>query len=206
MTIRTKVTNLSSREASMLLMVCNVQALRDGIDLTLYLSLEFLYSYLTHSGSRRPEEVKEEKVRQTLLLTDLILSTFRGEWSDMEERIAILDDQVYAAVRDSNWLPDKRTYNSWVQHWSPGRWLEVRIVPLESLINRSNVSQPYSGYCKGYGEGTSHGPASTPYDSELDGEEYSEPTPPGFNLLEAEAYNRILSAIEANRAKRVQGR
>jgi hypothetical protein len=206
MTIRAKVTDLSYKEASMLLMVCNVQALRDGIDITLYLSLEFLYSILTKSGSIRPEDISEERIRQTALLAHLIMSSFRGEWSDMGERIRILDDQVLAAVSSSGWLPDKRTYNSWVVHWQPDRWLQVRIVPLETLLNRSGTSEPYSGYCKGYGEGSSRGAQSTPYDSELDGERYTDPVPPEFNLLEVQAYQSIHNAIEANRARRVQTR
>lgn len=205
MTIRANVTNLTVREASILLMVCNVQALKDGLDMTLYLSIEFLYALLTRSGSLKPEDIKEEKVRQTALLSDLIMSSFRGEWTQMGERIRILDSEVLEAIRASNWLPDKRTYNSWLQHWQPGKWLSVRIVPLDTFLERSGHSEPYSGYCKGYGEGTSPGPKKTPYDSELDGEEYTEPRPPEFNLLEVQAYQRILNSLEANRAKRVQG-
>jgi len=204
MTIQSKVTNLSTKEASMLLMVCNVLALREGLDITTYLAMEFLYARLTRSGSIQPEEIKEEKQRQTALLAHLILSTFRGEWTDLGEKIYILDDQVYAAIRASNWLPDKRTFNSWLQHWLPEKWLELRIVPLEVILDRSRYSEPYSGYCKGYGEGSSRGAQSTPYDSELDGEEYSEPTPPRFNLLEAKSYQEIHNAIEANRARKVQ--
>jgi hypothetical protein len=205
MTIRANVTNLTVREASMLLMVCNVQALRDGLDVTLYLSIEFLTALLTRSGSLRPEDIKEERVRQTCLLSDLIMSTFRGEWTQMGERVRILDREVLEAISASGWLPDKRTYNSWVQHWQPGKWLSVRIVPLDTLLNRSGSSEPYSGYCKGYGEGSSRGAKKTPYDYELDGEDYAEPKPPEFNLLEVQAYQRILNALEANRTRRTQG-
>lgn len=204
MTIRTKVSNLSTKEASMLLMVCNVLALSEGIDITLYMSMEFLYSFLTKSGSIPPEEIKEERYRQTCLLAHLILSTFRGEWNGVGEKIKILDTNVRDAVIESNWLPDKRTYNSWKQHWLPENWLEVRIVPLEVLLDRSSYSEPYSSYCKGYGEGTKSGTKKTPYSSELDGEEYTEPLPREFNLLEVQAYQYIHNAIEANRAKRIQ--
>jgi hypothetical protein len=205
MTIQPKVTNLSSREASMLLMICNVQALQDGIDTTLYLSMEYLYSYLTRSGSTSPSEIKEERVRQTCLLSHLILASVRGEWSNMGDRIQILDQQVREAVIDSNWLPDRRTYGSWAQHWSPDKWLQVRIVPVEYLLDRSKFSEPYSSYCKGYGEGTSRGAQSTPYDYEIDGEGHTEPIPPEFNLLEVEAYVKIFTALEAQKAKRIQG-
>lgn len=205
MTIRANVTNLTTREASILLMVCNVQALRDGLDVTLYLSIEFLYALLTRSSSLKPEDIKDERVRQTCLLADLIMSSFRGEWTQMGERVRIIDREVLEAIRASGWLPDKRTYNSWITHWQPGKWLSVRIVPLDIFLERSGNSEPYSGYCKGYGEGTSPGPKKTPYDYELDGEEYAEPRPPEFNLLEVQAYQRILNSLEANRARRTQG-
>jgi len=204
MTIRANVTNLTPREASILLMVCNVLALREGLDVTLYLSIEFLSALLTRSGSLKPEDIKDEKIRQTCLLSDLIMSTFRGEWTQMGERIRILDQEVLESIAASGWLPDKRTFNSWLQHWEPGRWLSVRIVPLDILLERSGISEPYSGYCKGYGEGTSPGPKKTPYDYELDGEEFAEPRPPEFNLLEVKAYQRILNSLEANRARRIQ--
>jgi len=206
MTIRPRVTSLNAKEASMLLMVCNVLALREGIDMTLYLSMEFLYSFLTKSASIRPEEIKEESHRQTCLLTDLILSTFRAEWIGLGERVKILDRDVLEAIQASNWLPTKRTFNSWLPHWTPDKWLEVRIVPLNlEYHRRSTFSEPYSSYCKGYGESSHRGAKKTPYDSELDGEEYEEPIPPEINLLEVEAYQRIQLAIESNRAKRYQG-
>lgn len=187
MTIRTKVTSLSQREASMLLMVCNVLALNQGIDISLYMSLEWLYSYLTRSGSRPPEEIQNEKVRQTALLAHLLLSSFRGTWVDMEERVWITDKRVIEAVLDSGWLPDKRTLNSWLQTWEPSKWLEFRIVPLDYLIERSNNSEPYDSYCRGYGEGSSRKREKTPYSSELDGEESNGgPNAPDINLLEAD--------------------
>lgn len=205
MTIHTKVSDFSSKQASMLLMVCNVEALSKGIDMTLYLSMEFLYAWLTKSSSIRPEEIKEERHRQSCLLADLILSTFRGEWIGLGDRIQISDREVRESVIASGWLPTKQTYNSWKQVWTPDRWLEVRIVPLNLETNRRiGFSEPYSSYCKGYGESSSRGPKKTPYDSELDGAEYKDTEPPEFNLLEVQAYQRIHAAIERNRAMKIQ--
>lgn len=207
MTIRSKVTNLSTREASILLMVCNVLALRDGIDMTLYLSMEYLYAYLTKSASIRPEEVREEAQRQTCLLADLILSSIRAEWIGLGDRVKLLDRDVLEAIQSTNWLPTKRTFNSWLQHWQPDKWLEVRIVPLNLETQRRSIfSEPYSSYCKGYGESGNRGPKKTPYDSDLDGEEYRDTQPPEINLLELESYQRIQLAIEKNRSARIQGR
>jgi hypothetical protein len=124
----------------------------------------------------------------------------------MTERIKIDSKEVYEAVRDSNWLPDKRTFNSWTAYWKPEKFLEVRIVPLNTLLERDQFSEPYSSYCKGYGEGGSRTRQKTRYDSELDGKEYEEPLPPEINLLEVEAYQRIFLAIEAQKALRIQQR
>lgn len=207
MTIRTKkVKPLAPKEASMLLMICNVLALQDGIDMSLYLAMEWLYAFLTKSGSISPEEVKSERIRQTCLLTHLIMTSFRGEWTDLTERIQIMSKEVRETIVDTGWLPDRRTFNSWLPHWKPEEFLEVRIVPLNTILERDNFAEPYSSYCKGYGEGGHRTRQSTRYDSELDGEEYAEPQPPEFNLLEVEQYQRIFIAIEAQKARRVQQR
>lgn len=205
MTIRTKVSSLSTREASMLLMVCNVLALNHGIDVSLYMSLEWLYAFLTRSGSVDPEEISNEKVRKTVLLSHLILGTFRGNWIDMEERVQVSDRRVVEAILSSGWLPDKRTLNSWLQVWEPNKWLEFRIVPLDYLLERSNYSEPYDSYCKGYGEGSSRKREKTPYSAELDGEDL-DTTVPEINLLEAEAYRKIFLAVERRKAIRAQRR
>jgi hypothetical protein len=204
MTIRAKISELSPREGSILLMVCNVLALQDGIDMTLYLSLEYLYSFLTRSGSLQPEEIKEEKIRQSVLLCHLILQSFRGEWNGLGERIKIRDEEVTKAIVESNWLPSRRTFESWKTHWDPQKFLEIRIVPIDFLLERTGTSEPYSGYTKGYGEGGHSYTKKTRYSSELDGENYQETRPPEFNLLEVESYQKILTAIEANKARRIQ--
>lgn len=205
MTIRTKVSNLTSKQASMLLMVCNVLALRDGLDLTLYLSMEFLTSFLTRSGTILPEEIVEEKHRKSVLLSDILLTSFRGEWLDLEERIEF-PMSVKRLVGSTGWLPDIRTFNSWATYWEPNRFLEFRIVPVEALRHRSGFSEPYSSYCKGYGESAHGGRQKTPYSADLDGEPWSESEPPEINLLEVQQYQAVLTAIEAEKAKRIQGR
>lgn len=202
MTIRTKVSNLSNRQASMLLMVCNVLALRDGLDLSMYLSMEFLLNFLTKSGRIPPEKIDEERYRQSALLADLILLSFRGEWNGIDSRYQFSRETIEGAIH-TQWLPDKRTFNSWIQHWDLNRWLELRIVPLEHLMNRSSASEPYSSYCKGYGESARGGREKTKFSSELDGVE-TEDLPPEFNLLEVQSYQRIFLAIEAEKAKRIQ--
>lgn len=202
MTIRTKVTRLTDKQAALLLKVGTIYALRDGIDITLYLSLEFLRNFLTKNNSRDILEIMDERDRQALLLVELVLQNFRGQWLDFEERIRV-PDEVIQEIVDTHWLPSRRTFESWQQHWQLERFLEFRIVPLEYLLDRSGYSSPYSGYCKGYGEGGHPSRETTKYSAELDGVD-TESSPPRINLLEIENYQRVLRTIEASKAKRIQ--
>jgi len=203
MTIHNRVTRLTDKQAAMLMKVCTVLALRDGIDFTLYLALEHLRSHLTRNGHKLIEEVQEERDRQALLLSELVLLNFRGEWHDMQERIRI-PEAVVVEILHTGWLPDRRTFHSWMQHWQPEKFLEFRIVPVEYLLERAGFSEPYSAYCKGYGEGGHPSRNKTRYSAELDGEDFEVP-PPRFNLLEVQRYQVVLNAIEAAKAIRMQG-
>jgi hypothetical protein len=138
------------------------------------------------------------------MLAELTLGSIRGEWINLEARIDINDEDVRAAVQSTDWLPDQRTYNSWLQAYQLRTWFDIRIVPVDILLERSNETEAYSGYTKGYGEGGRRLRETTPYSSELDGET-GERLPPEFNLFEVEAYQRILIALEANKSKRIQG-
>lgn len=204
MTIRTKVTKLTDKQASMLLKVLSVLALRDGIDIIMYMSMEHLRNILTRQSSHAIELIPNEKDRQALLLSELILQNVRGEWLSFSERIQI-PRHVIEEIVASGWLPDKRTFYSWLDYWQPEKFLEFRIVPLEYLIDRSGYSNPYSAYCKGYGEGGHAAREKTRYSSELDGEPVEDDFPPGFNLLEVRSYQRILLAIEQAKTERIQG-
>jgi hypothetical protein len=206
MTIQSRTSELTTKQASILLKVCSVRALLDGLDLTLYMSMEFLLSFLTKQFTIPPEEIFIERDRQSALLADLILRSFRGEWINVGERIRLDDHELYEAVSASGWLPSKRTYNSWLSHWEPDRWLEFRIVPVEHILSRPDYYEAYSSYTKGYKDGGTRSRKKTRYTSELDGEPWKDTEPPEFNLLEVQSYQRILSAIESLKARRVQGR
>jgi hypothetical protein len=204
MTIRNKVTTMTTKQASMLMKILSVQALFRGIDLSMYMAMEHLRNLLTKNSTLSIETIKDEKDRRALLLSELILLNVRGEWQSFEERLW-LPTPVIEEIKATGWLPDKRTYNSWKVYWEPSKFLEFRIVPLEDLLDRSGYSSPYSGYCKGYGEGGhSSRIQKTRYSSELDGSEYVDTVPPRINLLEVTSYQRILLAIEAERARKVQ--
>ena len=73
MTIRQKVTDLSPKAASMLLSIANWRAIHQGVDFTLYLAMEFLYTALAKSG-HDVLETRSDKIRKTLLVTDIVLN------------------------------------------------------------------------------------------------------------------------------------
>jgi hypothetical protein len=195
MTIRTKVSELNPKQASMLLSVANARAVFDGIDFTLYLAMEFLTNFLKKSGVD-VLYVKNEKVRQTLLVAELVLAQAKGSWLNLVERER-LPKQVIEEILALNWLPSDRTLNSWKQHWDLERYLSVRIVPMESLLNRTpSTAERYSGYTRGYGQdGNAPSPGKTRPTSELDGTDFVE-LPPHFTLQEYDKYQTVLLAIE----------
>jgi hypothetical protein len=204
MTIRSKITDLTANQASMLLAICCYRALHNGVDFTLYLSMEFLYNLLWKNG-QDPIEIRNEKVRRTLFVTDIIFSYIRGNWftfKDVEELPADVKEQIESL----KWLPSFRTMQSWKQNWQLEKYLEIRIVPVESLINRNKFSpaQRYSGYTKGYGnDGSPAHPGKTKPSAELDGTD-SEEYLPRFSLQEFDEFQTAIRLIEYAKAQRRQ--
>jgi len=198
MTIQPKVTKLTTRQASMLLSVLVVRSL-NGVDISMYLAMEFLRNVLVKSGHDFMEQ-QDERVRMTLLLSELVLTTVRGKWITLTDYEKLPDEVTEKLVR-SNWLPNTRTLQSWIQYWEPEKFLQVRIVPVEHLYERaeSETTERYSGYTKGYGNDGNPGRLRTPYSSELDGVQ-EDPDPPGFNLERLREYQELLLAIERQRA------
>lgn len=206
MTISTRITSMSPKQASMLLSVCCFRAVHIGIDFTLYLAMEFLYNTLWKSG-HDPLETQSDKIRKTLLLSDVILGSVRGDWTTMNE-YEKLPDEVIDKILTLEWLPSDRTFNSWRKHWDLEKYLKVKIVPVESLLNRNKYStaERYSGYTRGYGnDGSPASPGKTKPSAELDGD-YSEKPPPQLSLQEFEEYQTVIQLIEYSRARRRQNK
>jgi hypothetical protein len=205
MTIQTTVEHLSSKQASMLIKVLVIEAIQRGIDLTLYLSLEYLFNFLIRSYDY-PEEIKLEKDRQAAMLANLILVHTRGEWLNLGER-EMISERIKEDLLSTGWLPDKRTFMSWKQYWDPRKFLRVRIVPLESFLRKKEgFYVPYSSYTKGYGESGPRSRQSTPPSAELDGSDILEDLPPEIDLSVAsiEKYQRIRLAIESEKVRKRQ--
>jgi hypothetical protein len=144
--------------------------------------------------------LKDEKQRHTVLLADLVLSSIRGTWitlGDFEK----LPDEIIRQIVDTGWLPTERTVQSWKEHWELEKYLKVRIVPVENLIERvPSTAERYSGYIRGYGQdGNPPAPHKTK-DEPLDGD--VETGLPIIPLQDWETYVDILNSIEIQRAKK----
>jgi hypothetical protein len=193
MTIQPKV-ELTGKDASILLMICNVSAVSEGIDFTLYLTLEYLYLYLL-KGYKKPLEYPFEKGKQSLLIAELILVATRGLWLSLGER-EHLPQKVRQGIIDTGWLPNKSTLLSWMQYRSPQKYFKVRTVRLDSFLENERNSERYSSYTKGYGEGGKLSRVQrTPFSAELDGDS-SERETFSFSLIEINQYNYLLNLVE----------
>jgi hypothetical protein len=172
MTIVSRISNLTQKQASMLLSIANCRAIIHGVDISLYLSMKYLYELLVRSG-HSPEEIKNHNVQRTVLIAELLLSSINGEWHNLRSYEKI-PQQVVDSISSTDWLPSERTLNSWKQHWDLEKYLAVRIVHVEQFQNRNSQSlaERYSGYTKGYGQdGNTPAPGKTRPSPELDGED-----------------------------------
>jgi hypothetical protein len=204
MTIRTKITDLAPKATSMLLAVACYKAVNFGVDIILYMVLEFLSNGLRKSGVD-PITIKSEKIRKTVMLSDIILAYVRGRWlnfSDQEQLPEYLIEEIY----NLGWLPNERTMQSWARHWNLEKYLEARVVPVEALLNRNEfqTAERYTAYTKGYGnDGSPANPGKTKPSPELDGDSTDDP-PPSISLQEFEEYQTVIRLIEYSKAKRKQ--
>lgn len=198
-TVQSKVEKLSRKQASILMSVLTFRAVHQGVDLILYLSLEWLFAFLVKSGHDYLE-VKEEKSRQALMLAELILTTTRGSWLSLTDYES-LPEEVVEKVLSTGWLPNERTFKSWENYWQPEKFLRARAVRVDTFKNNERNAQPYDSYTKGYGNGGNLSRVKrTPFSMELDGEEPRQ-SDPEFSLIELEQYNTVLLTIEEWKAK-----
>lgn len=203
MTVKFRISEPTPKQASLLLSIANTRACFNGVDITLYLAMEFLFSWLRR-GNYDPLYEKNEKVRQTLMVTELLLSSVRGEWLTLgtKERIP---DEVVERIDLLGWLPSERTLQSWKQHWKLEQYLRIKIVPVEHILERQpNSSERYSAYTRGYGQDGNppapHKPRLEPLDVAME-----ELAPPAIPLQELENYQHVLQLIEAKKAAKRRG-
>jgi hypothetical protein len=171
LTIRTTNDQLSRKELSLLLEVLCYQGTNFGINLPMYLAISELYFRLL-GNKRSAKEVKEPKIRLTLTVSEILLSCLRGADLplDPNQYVHIVRDSVRKLLQKG--LMSSRTYGSRYRTWRPERFFVVKIVPVDiQLLERRKGSEPYSGYCKGYGEShpSAHSKKTKP-SPELDGD------------------------------------
>lgn len=160
---------LTRRQQSLILEVLVYQAVNFGVNFGMWLAMEMALSSLL--GKKTDwRELKDSNERRVCGLAYIILGSLKNAYltfGDLEQ----LPKQVANSLANSGMLLDPRTYGSRFSHWRPEKFIEVRAVPLESLIERKGNSERYSAYCKGYGEShpSAHRQRTMP-SAELDGE------------------------------------
>lgn len=170
LTIRLTHQTLSRKELSLLLEVLEYQVVEWGCSLTMYLCLSDLYFRLL-GNKRTSKEVKEQYIRKTLTVAEILLHTLRGLELPLDQRqVWKIGSKVIDLLRPA--LMSSRTYGSRYRTWRPEKFFVVRVVPVDiQLLERRKGSDPYSGYTKGYGEShpSAHSKKTKP-SPELDGD------------------------------------
>jgi hypothetical protein len=170
LTIRLTHETLSRRELSLLLEVIEYQIVRWGISMPMYLCLQDLYFRLL-GNKRHAKEIRESKIRLTLTVAEIIIHSLMGVELSLDPSLVT---ELRPKVREllSPHLMSSRTYGSRYKTWRPEKFFVVRIVPVDiHFLERRKGSDPYSGYCKGYGEShpSTHSKKTKP-SPELDGD------------------------------------
>jgi hypothetical protein len=183
-TVRPRI-NLSRREASLFLSVLNFQVVNFGMSLSMYLTIEYLMSYLL-GDKLDPIEIKDEKERLSVMLSFILLLDYYGEFIPLDGYL-VLSEDLKQTILKNNLVISKRVAGGRLSHYRPERFFEVRAEVLESKFERSkNNSKRYSSYTKGYGEShpSTHRSKTRP-SAELDGKEDTELK---FNLNDISKY------------------
>jgi hypothetical protein len=168
-----QITNnsLTQRDLSLLLDVFNYQVVHYGINFNMMLAMYELYFRILGKKSS-VFEISNERIRLTLTVTELILKIFKNfDFSLDSKSFALIPDNMKKILVKG--VMSKRTYGSRYKTWRPEKFITIKAVPVDILfLKRKENTQPYSGYCKGYGEShpSAHKQKLRP-SSEYDGEE-----------------------------------
>lgn len=167
LTIQLKVKEFTRKQATLLAGQALYQVAHEGLTLGDWMVIEFLYSYLL-GQKLEPFKVKNLKELELLLLLKVVLLS--GTFIGLVEKVQLPED-ILLLLENSKWVPNKRTWFSRKDLFRLDKFLYVRIVPVDDLIERSKDTIRYSSYCKGYGESSHMGRRQKTRPSyELDGE------------------------------------
>jgi len=170
LTIRIKVKEFTRKQATVLSGQCLRQVALQGITIIDWMTLESLYTYLLGNKQHYFERRDSKEFELLLLLKITLLSV---GWMDLEDKVKLPKD-ISEIILNSRWVPNERTFRSRENQFRLNKFLQIRIVPVDSLIERSKDSIRYTSYCKGYGEsGPTGRRKKTRSSAELDGEPVS---------------------------------
>jgi len=162
-----------------------------GLNLSDWMVLEFLYSSLL-GNKQSPYERKDRMEFELSLLLKVVLLS--GTWMKLEGKVKLPDD-IQFLILSSRYVPNEHTKSSWRQKWNIAKFIEIRLVPLDVLMERSKGTERYSSYCKGYGESSRLGRRKKLRPSaELDGEPVDLEKDKMMNL-DLQRISQILSAV-----------
>lgn len=144
--------SLTRRDLSLLLDVLNFQAVYFGMNFNMVLAMYELYFRILGNKSQA-SEIRESKIRLTLTVSELLLKVFgRQDYSLSSEGILTCPSNLKDILLKYG-LMSKRTYGSRFRTWRPEKFISIKAVPVDiQFLKRRKDSQPYSSYCKGYGE------------------------------------------------------
>lgn len=166
MTVRSKM-DLTRKQLCMLAGIALSDVAEMGLSLSDWMVLEWLYS--SFLGNKQDYwERKDPKEFELALLCKVVLLS--GTWMGLEKKVKLPPD-TQELILSSKFVPKGRTKSSWRQSWNIAKFIEIRAVPLDVLLERSKNTTRYSSYCKGYGESSRLGRRQkTRPSAELDGE------------------------------------
>jgi hypothetical protein len=165
-TVRSKL-DLTRKQLCMLTGIALSDVAEKGLGLSDWMVLEWLYSSLL-GNKQTPYERKDPKEFELSLLCKIVLLS--GTWMGLEGKVKLPQD-TQELILNSRFVPKGRTKASWRQSWNIAKFIEIRAVPLDVLLERSKGTNRYSSYCKGYGESSRLGRRQkTRPSAELDGE------------------------------------
>lgn len=162
-----------------------------GLGISDWMILEWLYTQLL-GNKQTPYERKDQLEFELSLLLKIVLLS--GTWMGLETKVKLPED-VQELILNSKYVPKGRTKASWKQSWNLDKFLEVQIVPLDVIMERSKGTIRYSSYTKGYGESSRMGRRQkTRPSAELDGEEVDLQKEQMMNL-DLSRLSHLLSAV-----------
>jgi len=168
LTVRPKV-DLTRYHMSMLLELNCWKVCDSGIDLSDWLTIEYLWNRLL--GSNKVWEIRDPNERRVLTLANMVLLSTQNSWMTLGEKTQI-NKSLLVYLEETELLPSSRTIFSRLDYWRNEKFLEVRAVRLDVFMERESQSIRYSSYCKGYGESSSMGRRQkTRPSQELDGDD-----------------------------------